>query len=88
MDIQIDIFISSHLLVGRVKALDEIPHCGAFSTPHSHTSWAQIFVSKEHNFLLICFILMVFEFLLPATVFDCAALAEECEMFLAELSTH
>ena len=23
----------------------EIPHCGAFSTPHSHTSRAQIFVS-------------------------------------------
>ena len=23
----------------------EVPHCGAFSTPHSHPSWAQIFVS-------------------------------------------
>ena len=21
----------------------EVPHCGAFSTPHSHPSWAQIF---------------------------------------------
>jgi hypothetical protein len=24
---------------------DNIPHCGAFSTPHSHPSWAQIFAS-------------------------------------------
>ena len=23
----------------------EVPHCGAFSTPHSHPSWAQIFTS-------------------------------------------
>ena len=23
----------------------EVPHCGAFSTPHSHPSWAQIFPS-------------------------------------------
>ena len=23
----------------------EVPHCGAFSTPHSHPSWAQIFAS-------------------------------------------
>ena len=23
----------------------EVPHCGAFSTPHSHPPWAQIFVS-------------------------------------------
>ena len=23
----------------------EAPHCGAFSTPHSHPSWAQIFAS-------------------------------------------
>ena len=22
----------------------EVPHCGAFFTPHSHTSWAKIFV--------------------------------------------
>ena len=21
----------------------EVPHCGTFSTPHSHPSWAQIF---------------------------------------------
>ena len=21
----------------------EVPHCGAFSTPHPHPSWAQIF---------------------------------------------
>ena len=23
----------------------EVPYCGAFSTPHSHPSWAQIFAS-------------------------------------------
>ena len=23
----------------------EVPHCGAFSTPHSHPSWAQKFAS-------------------------------------------
>ena len=23
----------------------EVPHCGAFSTRHSHPSWAQIFAS-------------------------------------------
>ena len=23
----------------------EVPDCGAFSTPHSHPSWAQIFAS-------------------------------------------
>ena len=23
----------------------EVSHCGAFSTPHSHPSWAQIFAS-------------------------------------------
>ena len=23
----------------------EVPHCGAFSTPHSHRSWAKIFAS-------------------------------------------
>jgi hypothetical protein len=23
----------------------EVPHCGAFSTPHSHPSWEQIFAS-------------------------------------------
>ena len=23
----------------------EVPHCGAFSTPHFHPSWAQIFAS-------------------------------------------
>ena len=23
----------------------EVPHCGAFSTPHSHPSWAQTFAS-------------------------------------------
>ena len=23
----------------------EVPHCGAFPTPHSHPSWAQIFAS-------------------------------------------
>ena len=23
----------------------EVPHCGAFSIPHSHPSWAQIFAS-------------------------------------------
>ena len=23
----------------------EVPHCGAFSTPHSHPSWAQILAS-------------------------------------------
>ena len=23
----------------------EVPHCGAFSTPYSHPSWAQIFTS-------------------------------------------
>ena len=23
----------------------KVPHCGAFSTPHSHPSWAQIFAS-------------------------------------------
>ena len=23
----------------------EVPHCGAFSTPHSHPSWVQIFAS-------------------------------------------
>ena len=24
---------------------NEVSHCGAFSTPHSHPSWAQIFAS-------------------------------------------
>ena len=24
----------------------EVPHCGAFSTPHSHLSWAKIFASE------------------------------------------
>ena len=23
----------------------EVPHCGAFSTPHSHPPWVQMFVS-------------------------------------------
>ena len=25
--------------------LGEVPHCGAFSTPHPHPSWTQIFAS-------------------------------------------
>ena len=31
----------------------EVPHCGAFSTPHSHPSWAQIFASgaSEQNLI-------------------------------------
>ena len=27
----------------------EVPHFGAFSTPHSHPSWAQIFASGTNN---------------------------------------
>ena len=30
----------------------EVPHCGVFSTPHSHPSWAQIFASNYCNKLL------------------------------------
>ena len=26
----------------------EVPHCGAFSTPHSHPSWAQVFASGSY----------------------------------------
>ena len=33
----------------------EVPHCGAFSTPHSHPSWAQIFAS------LIIIIIIIFK---------------------------
>ena len=33
----------------------EVPHCGAFSTPHSHPSWAQIFASGScFQILNIC----------------------------------
>ena len=33
----------------------EVPHCGAFSTPHSHPSWVQIFASVSFfQISLVC----------------------------------
>ena len=37
----------------------EVPHCGAFSTPHSHRSWAQILASGS------CFQIPLFPVGLP-----------------------
>ena len=32
----------------------EVPHCGAFSNPHSHPSWAQVFASSsEDKFIVV-----------------------------------
>ena len=43
----------------------EVPHCGAFSTPHSHPSWAQIFASGScfQIWQYYCFIYFHFQIL-------------------------
>ena len=39
-----------------VKGINcEVPHCGAFSTPHSHPFWVQIYTSSSFQIPLACF---------------------------------
>ena len=37
----------------------EVPHCWAFSTPHSHPSWAQIFAIIIIIFIIFIIIIII-----------------------------
>ena len=39
----------------------QVPHCGAFSTPHSHPSWAQIFASGSCFQIPLAFIISLMQ---------------------------